>query len=55
MMFVLDANVASELRKVRFGNAHTDVMAWAENVDAADFIVSAITIMELDKLAHALI
>jgi predicted nucleic acid-binding protein len=48
MMFVLDTNVVSELRKVRLGKANTNVMAWAENVDAADLFVSAITIMELE-------
>jgi predicted nucleic acid-binding protein len=48
MMFVLDTNVVSELRKVRFGKADTNVMAWTESVDAADLFVSAITIMELE-------
>ena len=48
MMFVLDTNVVSELRKVRLGTADTNVTAWAESVDAADLFVSAITIMELE-------
>jgi len=48
MMFVLDTNVVSELRKVRLGKADTNVTAWAESVDAADLFVSAITIMELE-------
>ena len=48
MMFVLDTNVVSELRKVRLGTADTNVAAWAESVDAADLFVSAITIMELE-------
>ena len=48
MMFVLDTNVVSELRKVRFGKADTNVTAWTESVDAADLFVSAITIMELE-------
>ncbi len=48
MMFVLDTNVVSELRKVRHGKADTNVTAWAESVDAADLFVSAITIMELE-------
>ena len=48
MMFVLDTNVVSELRKVRLGKANTNVTAWAESVDAADLFVSAITIMELE-------
>jgi toxin FitB len=48
MMFVLDTNVVSELRKARLGKADTHVTAWAESVDAAELFVSAITIMELE-------
>ena len=48
MMFVLDTNVVSELRKVRLGKANTNVTAWTESVDASDLFVSAITIMELE-------
>ncbi|MDO9365382.1 MAG: type II toxin-antitoxin system VapC family toxin [Methylotenera sp.] len=47
-MFVLDTNVVSELRKVRIGKADPNVASWAENVDAANLFVSAITIMELE-------
>ena len=48
MMFVLDTNVVSELRKVRHGKADKNVAAWAESIDAADLFVSAITILELE-------
>lgn len=48
MMFVLDTNVVSELRKVRLGKADGNVAAWAESVDATDLFVSAITIIELE-------
>ena len=48
MMFVLDTNVVSELRKVRLGKADGNVTAWADSVDATDLFVSAITIMELE-------
>ena len=48
MMFVLDTNVVSELRKVRFGKANANVAAWAQGVDAAALFVSAITILELE-------
>lgn len=48
MMYVLDTNVVSELRKVRAGKADSKVSAWAQSVDAADLFVSAITIMELE-------
>lgn len=37
MMYVLDTNVLSELRKVRFGKADVNVTAWSGSVDAADF------------------
>jgi predicted nucleic acid-binding protein len=48
MMFVLDTNVVSELRKVRVGKADPNVAAWTQSVDAAELFVSAITIMELE-------
>lgn len=48
MMFVLDTNVVSELRKVRVGKADLNLAAWVESVDAAELFVSAITIMELE-------
>lgn len=48
MMYVLDTNVVSELRKVRAGKADPNVATWAETVDAANLFVSAITIMELE-------
>lgn len=48
MMYVLDTNVVSELRKVRAGKADPNLVAWAESVDAAALFVSAITIMELE-------
>lgn len=48
MMYVLDTNVVSELRKVKIGKADANVAAWAATVDAAALFVSAITIMELE-------
>ncbi len=48
MMYVLDTNVLSELRKVRLGTADANVAAWAESVDAAALFVSVISVMELD-------
>src|SRR6218665_1305501 len=47
MMYVLDTNVVSELRKVRLCKAAAGMTAWGQSVDAADLFVSAITIMEL--------
>lgn len=37
MMYMLDTNVLSELRKVRFGKTDGNVTAWSGSVDAADF------------------
>lgn len=48
MMYVLDTNVLSELRKLHSGKADTNVNAWAGSVDASDLFISAITIMELE-------
>jgi predicted nucleic acid-binding protein len=48
MMFVLDTNVVSELRKVQPGKADANVTTWTKGVDAVDLFVSAITIMELE-------
>tara|TARA_B100000929_G_scaffold282514_2_gene262595 strand:+ start:458 stop:886 length:429 start_codon:yes stop_codon:yes gene_type:complete len=48
MMYVLDTNVVSELRKVRFGKADPAVAAWSESVDAAALFISAVTVMELE-------
>jgi predicted nucleic acid-binding protein len=47
-MFILDTNVVSELRKIRFGKADANVAAWAESVHAASLYLSAITILELE-------
>ncbi|WP_207227090.1 type II toxin-antitoxin system VapC family toxin [Advenella incenata] len=48
MMFLLDTNVISELRKVRLGRADKNVAQWADSVDAIDLYLSAITIQELE-------
>ncbi|MFW7341977.1 type II toxin-antitoxin system VapC family toxin [Pollutimonas sp. H1-120] len=48
MMFLLDTNVVSELRKVRLGRADKNVAQWADSVDAADLYLSAITVQELE-------
>lgn len=48
MMFVLDTNVVSELRKGSAGKANPHVMAWAASVDAASLFISAITVLELE-------
>lgn len=48
MMYVLDTNVVSELRKVRTEKVDANVAAWAESMDVADLYVSSITIIELE-------
>lgn len=48
MMYVLDTNVVSELRKARTGKIDANVAAWAESNDASALFVSSITIMELE-------
>ena len=47
-MFLLDTNVISELRKAGDGKAEANVVAWLSEKSAADFYVSAITVMELE-------
>jgi|SRR5690625_712814 len=49
MMYVLDTNVVSELRKVRLGKADLNLAAWSETVDAAALFISVITILELEQ------
>ncbi|MFY9294872.1 MAG: type II toxin-antitoxin system VapC family toxin [Methylorubrum rhodinum] len=48
MMFLLDTNVVSELRKVGDGKADANVVRWLSNEDASRFYLSAITLMELE-------
>lgn len=48
MMFVLDTNVVSELRKVRSGKANAGVGEWASDVPSGQMFASVITIHELE-------
>ncbi|MFT4161048.1 type II toxin-antitoxin system VapC family toxin [Shinella sp.] len=48
MMFLLDTNVISELRKAAGGKADPYVIAWLSGQDAAACYISAVTLMELD-------
>ncbi len=48
MMFLLDTNVVSELRKVKTGKADKNVAVWAESIAATNLFLSAITILELE-------
>ncbi len=48
MMFLLDTNVVSELRKVRLVKADKRVAKWADSVAVVDLYLSAITVQELE-------
>jgi predicted nucleic acid-binding protein len=47
-MFLLDTNVASELRKVTTGRIAPAVRAWAERTPETHMYLSAITVLELE-------
>ena len=47
-MFILDANVVSELRKIRGDRADKNVARWADSVDAVELYLSVITVQELE-------
>jgi len=47
-MLLLDTNVVSELRKVRFGKADSNVARWSETLDTAELFISVVTIHELE-------
>lgn len=49
MMYILDTNVVSELRKIRKGKADPGVLAWTESIDVTETFLSSITIMELEQ------
>ncbi|MEP7457416.1 type II toxin-antitoxin system VapC family toxin [Phyllobacterium sp. SB3] len=47
MMFLLDTNVISELRKAGGGKANPNVVSWLSGQDGATFYISTVTLMEL--------
>jgi toxin FitB len=48
MMYLLDTNVVSELRKVKAGRANPRVQAWEQSTDAASLFLSIVTVLELE-------
>jgi predicted nucleic acid-binding protein len=48
MMYLLDTNVVSELRKAKAGKADKRLTAWAASVPASSLFLSVITILELE-------
>ena len=49
MMYLLDTNVVSELRKVATGRADPCVKSWSEHLVAESTFLSVITLMELER------
>lgn len=47
VLYLLDTNVVSELRKVRSGRADPRVAAWADSVEAAELYLSVVSLQEL--------
>lgn len=48
MMYILDTNVVSELRKAKSGKAAPQVVAWAQSVPLTSLFISVISILELE-------
>ncbi len=48
LMFILDTNVVSELRKARAGRADANVVAWTSSTEPSTLYISVITVMELE-------
>lgn len=48
MMYLLDTNVVSELRKARAGKADPNVVRWADSVNAGELYLSVISVQELE-------
>ena len=47
-MYLIDTNVTSEIRKIRFGSANKNVAKWADYVDARELYLSVISVEELE-------
>src|SRR5690606_15554513 len=48
LMYLLDTNVVSELRKARTRKADKHVVAWAGQVQSSRLFISVITVLELE-------
>src|SRR5262249_22992364 len=49
LMFLLDTNVVSDMRKVRTGRADARFMRWAESIVLSDHFLSAVSVEELEQ------
>jgi toxin FitB len=48
MMYLLDTNVVSELRKAKAGRSDRRVAAWAADVPAASLFLSVVSVQEIE-------
>ena len=49
MMYLLDTNVISELRKTRTAKGDRRVRVWSESIPVASMFLSSITVLELER------
>lgn len=49
LMYLLDTNVISELRKVKQGKADPQVVQWASQQNTANLYISVISILEIEQ------
>lgn len=49
MLWLLDTNVLSELRKANTGKADPNVIDWADSVSPGETFISVISILEIEK------
>jgi predicted nucleic acid-binding protein len=49
MMYLLDTNVISELRKTRTAKGDRRVRVWSESMPLASLFLSSITVLELER------
>ena len=49
MMYLLDTNVVSELRKTQTNKADRNVTAWARSLPSESMFLSAISVLELER------
>jgi predicted nucleic acid-binding protein len=48
MIYLLDTNVISELRKAKTPKANKNVIAWIESIPSSRLFISVITVLELE-------
>jgi len=48
LMYLVDTNIISELRKAKSGKADPKVVQWASRLPVSEFFISVITLLELE-------